>query len=573
MSEPTTETEGQSTATGVTEDPTPFGWLNTADHKRVGRLFIVTSLLMLALALVLDALVRLDLTDDADHVVLDGDTFAQMFALSRESLVLLFLIPAFLGVAMYIVPLQVGAANLAFPRAATAAYWSWVVSAGVLIGAYLGNGGPYGGWSDGVDLHMLALGGLVLSLLMGAINVATTVLTHRSTGMFLDRSSPFAWSMLVTASMLIVSLPVLFGQLAILYVDHRYGTVFLGGNQGIWGRIDWIHEAPQLFIYTVPVLGIVAEIILGSVRRRVFEPLAMYFMIGLVGLFGFGAWANFSITNEGTDLADGFEGIVLVGMYGGATVGILGLLGLLGFAAFQARKDKPKLTTPLLAAFGAGTMMLLAALYGLVGAGADWLEIAGRGNDGNPYLRDTTWITGQQSVLIYGAGFLGLLAALHWWAPKIWGRSLNNLMGMLSLLLVAAGAALATAGPAIAGAFAETPDFVYGDPNATSLYADWVDASSGPGMAWLSLAGVLIAGGGMIVLKLNLLVSVLLKKGDEAEADPWSATAPEWMLDSPPAMGPMSDLPNIDSGTPLLDASEAEAAEVAKAEVAKEVSV
>jgi heme/copper-type cytochrome/quinol oxidase subunit 1 len=131
-------------------------------------------------------------------------------------------------------------------------------------------------------------------------------------------------------------------------------------------------------------------------------------------------------------------------------------------------------------------------------------------------------------------------------------------------LLVSAGALLATAGPAIAGAFAETPDFVYGDPNATSLYANWVDASSGQGMAWLSLIGVLVAGGGMIVLNLNLLVSVLLNKGAETEADPWNATAPEWMLDSPPALGPLSDLPNIDSGTPLLDASEAEAAEVAE---------
>ena len=555
MSETTSDTADMSTTTVTTEDPTPFGWLNTADHKRVGRLFIVTSLMMLALGVVLDALVRLDLTDDADHVLLDGSSFAQVFAWSRESLVLLFLIPIFLGVAMYIVPLQVGATNLAFPRAATASFWTWLVSGGVLIGAYLGNGGPYGGWSDGVDLHLLALGGLVLALLMGAINVATTILTHRSRGMFLDRSSPFAWSMLVTASMLVVSLPVLFGQLAILYVDHRYGRVFLGGNGGIWERIDWIYEAPQLFIYTVPVLGIVAEVVLGSLRKKVFEPLAMYFTIGLVGLFGFGAWANFSITNEGTDLADGFEGIVLVGMYGGATVGILGLLALIGFAAFQSRKNLPKPTTALLAAFGAGKLMLLAAIYGLVGAGVDWLEIVGRGNDGNPYLRDTTWVTGQQSVLIYGAAFLGIVSALHWWAPKIWGRSLNNMMGMLSFLLVAVGATLATVGPAIAGAFAETPDFVYADANATSLYSDWVDASSGPGMAWLGLIGILIAGAGMIVLKVNLLISIVLKKGTEADANPWNGIAPEWMLDSPPALGPLSELRDLDSGMPLLDAA------------------
>ena len=176
MSENTTA----STSPGVpVEDPTPFGWLTTADHKRTGRLFIISSLAFLIMGVVLDLLVRLDLTSATKFVSLDADSFAQSFALSRETLVLLFLIPAFLGLAMYLVPLQIGASNLAFPRAATASFWIWKISAVVLIGAYLGNGGPYGGWANGVDLHLLALSGLVIALLLGAVTVATTVMTLR----------------------------------------------------------------------------------------------------------------------------------------------------------------------------------------------------------------------------------------------------------------------------------------------------------------------------------------------------------------------------------------------------------
>lgn len=552
MSENTTA----STFPGVpVEDPTPFGWLTTADHKRTGRLFIISSLGFLIIGVVLDLLVRLDLTSASKFVSLDADSFAQSFALSRETLVLLFLIPAFLGLAMYLVPLQVGASNLAFPRAATASFWAWKISAVVLIGAYLGNGGPYGGWANGVDLHLLALSGLVIALLLGSITVATTVMTLRSPGLYMDETPPFTWSALVTASMLMVSLPVLLGQIAILYIDHRYGRVFLLGNYGIWERVDWIHRTPQLFIYVVPVLGVAAEIVLAAAKRRVFEPIAMYFTIGLVGLFGFGAWTNFAITGEGADIIDGFEGVVLVGLYGGALLGTAGLLGLLGLAVIQNRK-LPKISTSLIAAFAAGKLVLVGALVGLVGVAADWLEIAGRGNDGNPQLRMTTWVTGQQSVLIYGAGLLGLLAAIHWWAPKIWGRQLNELLGLLNFLVIGAGALLAFVGPALSGLVTEQPDFVYADPNATSLYSNWVDDTGAEGLSALGAAGTALLLVGAALLILNLFISICLKKGTEATEDPWSAQSPEWLLPSPPPMGEADELPMLTSGTPLLDAQE-----------------
>ena len=558
MTDATTEAtySGGSAGAAPVEDPTAFGWLNTVDHKRIGRLFIACSLLFGLASAVADLLVRLDLTSSGGHIVLNGDSFVQVFTFTRDALVFGMLIPLFLGIAIYVVPLQVGAPNVAFGRAAALSFWGWLVSAGVLVGAYAANGGPGGGFADGVDLHLLAVAGLVISLLTGAICVAVTTLTMRAPGMYMDRTPPFAWSALVTASMLVVSLGVVLGQIVILYIEHRYGPRFLGGNYGIWSRIDWMYRTPQLFIYVVPVLGVIAEIMLAAARRWVFEPLALYFTMGLVGLFGFGAWANFGITNEGADIVDGLEGIVLVGLYAGALAGVSGLLALLGFTVWQSRKW-PRPSTAVLAAFAAGLLIAVAALVGLIGAGVDWLQIAGRGVDGKAPLRFTTWVTGQQSLLIYGAGLLGALAALHWWAPKIWGRRLSELAGWASLAAIGVGAVLAWLGPTLSGVLTEQPQFVYGEPLLTTRYVDQVDDTGrfvAEGLSTVGAIGVVIVLAGVALMVLNLLVSVAMRKGAEAPADPWGGLTPEWLLDSPPPLGPSETLPELTSGTPLLDA-------------------
>ena len=554
MTDATTEAtySGGSAGAAPVEDPTAFGWLNTVDHKRIGRLFIACSLLFGLAGAIADLLVRFDLTSSGGHTVLNGDSFVQVFTFTRDALVFGMLIPLFLGIAIYVVPLQVGAPNVAFGRAAALSFWGWLVSAGVLVGAYAANGGPGGGFADGVDLHLLAVAGLVISLLTGAICVAVTTLTMRAPGMYMDRTPPFAWSALVTASMLVVSLGVVLGQIVILYIEHRYGPRFLGGNYGIWSRIDWMYRTPQLFIYVVPVLGVIAEIMLAAARRWVFEPLALYFTMGLVGLFGFGAWANFGITNEGADIVDGLEGIVLVGLYAGALAGVSGLLALLGFTVWQSR-TWPRPSTAVLAAFAAGQLIAVAALVGLVGAGVDWLQIAGRGVDGNAPLRFTTWVTGQQSLLIYGAGLLGALAALHWWAPKIWGRRLSELAGWASLAAIGGGAFLAWLGPTLSGAFTEQPQFVYGEPLLTTIYSGQVDDSGAEGLSALGAVGVAIVLAGLALVVLNLLISVAMGKGAPAESDPWGGLTPEWLLDSPPPLGPSETLPELTSGTPLLD--------------------
>jgi len=135
---------------------------------------------------------------------------------------------------------------------------------------------------------------------------------------------------------------------------------------------------------------------------------------------------------------------------------------------------------------------------------------------------------------------------------------LNELVGLLNFLVIGTGALLAFAGPTLSGLFTEQPDFVYTDPATTALYANWVDDSGAEGLSAIGAAGVaiLIAGAGLLLL--NLFISVGLKKGLQADDDPWGAQSPEWMLPSPPPMGEIDELPMLSSGTPLLDSAEAE---------------
>src|SRR6478736_2527618 len=220
-------------------------WLTTGDHRRIGRLYVALALVFTVALLVVAALLAFERVDDGSFDILHADAVAQLYSLYFLGAVFCVVAPLFIGLATAIVPLQVGARTIAFPRAAALAFWAWLVGTGVMVGAYIANGGPGGGNSIAVDLFLVSFGLVVVALVLGAICVATTVLTLRAPGMTLDRVPMFAWSMVVSASLLILTLPVLVGELIYLYIDHRYARAAFGGNAGVLGYIGWTVIAPQ----------------------------------------------------------------------------------------------------------------------------------------------------------------------------------------------------------------------------------------------------------------------------------------------------------------------------------------
>ena len=259
-----------------------MSWIITADHKRIGRLFIGISVLFLLGMTVIGALVGFERLQP-DSTALEADSMDQLFSLLRVGSSFFVVAPLLLGVSVAIVPLQLGARSLALPRAAALGLWSWAAGGVVVVVAYVNNGGPGGGDENMVDLFLMGLALACIGLVISAGSVVVSVLTTRAPGMTMARVPLFAWSAFVGAAALVLTLPVLVGNLVLLTVDHRYSRAAFGGNTGITSWMGWALTQPATYVYAVPALGIAADIIATATGRR--QPMRGTVMLG-IALFG-----------------------------------------------------------------------------------------------------------------------------------------------------------------------------------------------------------------------------------------------------------------------------------------------
>ena len=275
--------------------PTPGGLagvLSSGDHKTLGRMWILASLLLGGFVLVCGLLLHIERADLPGLEVFAGmESFRHFFTLYRVGLIFLFVAPLWIGLATHVVPLQIGARGVAFPRAAAAAFWGWLTGAGILIASWAIDGGlATGGEQRAVELSLLAFAMVVLSLLTATAVLLTTMCTQRPPGMSLERMPLFSWSMLVTGAIWLLSLPVLVANLVIMWVDLRGpSAVRFGAGQNLYEQVSWVFDQPQVFVFAIPVIGVVGEILqvaFGAPQRRWGLMLSL---VGLAGVFSFGA--------------------------------------------------------------------------------------------------------------------------------------------------------------------------------------------------------------------------------------------------------------------------------------------
>jgi len=459
--------------------------VSSGDHKVIGRLWILGSLLFGLFTLVADVLVRIERID-TDSVALfsNSSAFEQWFSLHRVSLVFLFVVPLLIGIAMVMVPLQIGAPSLAFPRAAAAALWSWAVSGVILVVSWAIDGGlveragavP----SQATQLSMVSFAAVVLSILVAAMVLVTTIFTERSQGMSLYNVPLFTWSMLVACALWLLSLPVLISNLMVMWID-ALGTDTQGfGNARLYDQIAWVFDQPQVFAFAIPVLGMLGETLPVSLGRRLKQYDLAMIAIGLFGAFSFGAYAQtFFNPNANTTWLYVVGSITLV-------VPLLMFVGSCATTAMAAGRA-PKLSAhlalsgmALLALFAAGAVAavrvldsLLAPIVGFVNSVVGFFQGSGSGSgagwgflsDFEGWLNDTfdevagTSVSGAMVQLVLVAGLLAAVAGLFYWAPKILGRQLPTGLGMLAGVSLLGGAMLSALPDAISG-FLDQPDFV-----------------------------------------------------------------------------------------------------------------
>ena len=509
---PTAEPVVALPETVLADPPGIAGWLMTADHKRIGRLWIATSLLFLLGGGVLGSLLGVERVQSGLDVF-TRRSFGAVYSLHGEMTVLLFLVPLVIGIATFVVPLQIGSSEIAFPRGAATAYWLYLVSRAVLIGAYIDNGGPTGTRSEAVDLWLLALVGILVATTIALVSLLTTVLALRTGGMTLLRTPAFSWSILVGGSLTLLATPILASRLVQMYVTHHFG-----GDLGNYRtEIGWFWSVPQVYLLAVPAAGVALEIVPVLAKARLRMHAAALVVIGLIGVAGVGAWAQDS--NQFTKPL-----YVAIGLF--AVIPALALLGLL---ADTARGGRPKPKAALVLAMGAALMLLLGAVAGAL------LVI-------DPlHVHKTVWEAGQMHLVLVGAGGLGGLAALWWWAPKLYGVELSEGAGFLAFLTTFVGTLLLA-----------IPDLVNGKANKLPLKAiTFDDGGSTKALSGLSAAGGILVTVGALVVVLALLAT--LRKRGTAARDPWGGHTLEWSTASPPSRSNFDGpVPAVVSATPLF---------------------
>jgi heme/copper-type cytochrome/quinol oxidase subunit 1 len=512
-------------------------WLTTVDHKRVGALYVGTSLVFLLLGGLLSLLLRAQLATPNESF-LGLKSYGQVLTLHATTMIYLFAVPVFAGLGSSLVPLLIGARNIAFPRLNALSYWLFLLGGVVLFSSFLAKGGPAsGGWTgsvplaekaawpgNGVNLLILSLLILSLSSLLAAINLVVTIKNMRTTGMTWMRTPLFVWSMLVYSGLLLLIVPTLSAALTMLLLDREAGTHFFvasqGGSTALFRHAFWFVGRPEVYLLILPPIGIVSEVLPVFSRRPIFNYAWMAYSLVALGCLFLLVWVHRTFVVGVSSYVHVVVVLTTVAIAAAVAVMLFDWLATLWYAE-EGRFDSPLLfAVGFLFLFAVGCLSRLgAAVFSMHGAA----EVVAR-----------------LHYVLYGSSLFAILAGLHYWWPKLYGRLLDESLARLSFWLLFAG-------------FNVTFFFEYllgrlGMQSGTVTYSQ--------GGHWeaynlISTMGSGVMAVGIIVLLVNVFRTQ--RSGRRAGNDPWQADTLEWYATSPPPEHNFDSVPAVRSARPLHD--------------------
>ena len=508
MTETRPETGAAAATASEQSDPAGLELLvGSGDHRTTGVVFIGFALLFLVISLVVRALVGIDvLTDNGFLGVFGGLSDLT----SQVGLVLLGVVPLLLGLAIYVVPLQVGSPAIAFPRAVSLSLWAWVLGSGVFIASAALKGGIGGGDDAAARLGNVSLGLILLALGLATVAVMTTVVAHRPFGMGLAKVPLFSWSMLVGGAIWVLSFGSAFAHVVVGQITHS-GAQALATNFS--NGLAWLLRAPTVYMIAIPVLGIAGDVVARAANRRLANYFVFQTFIGAFAVLSFGAWVQ-----QPTAVRTAVWTVValLVG---------LPVLGLLGGLADSLRHGPVKFDAAVVGSFVSLLLLLGAVAAGLLIA----LDNAGHGQ---LVGFNGAALSASQAFFAVGAALVGAIAGLFGWSPLIFGRGEKKGAATGAVLLTAGGAALLATASLVAG-------LVQLDGKDTGYQAFAVLGAIGAVVALLGVVATLVATLGAA------------RAGDEEGAEELSGLTLEWAGAPRPL-----DAPPVQSAFPLLDDAE-----------------
>jgi cytochrome c oxidase subunit 1 len=514
-------------------------WVTTVDHKKIGILYVLMALVFLVVGGCQALLIRWQLWR-AGNDVLGPDQFNQLFTMHGTTMVFFMGMPILIGVGNYLVPLMIGARDMAFPRLNALGFWVSLFGGLVVYFSFATGGAPAIGWfayspltektfarGPATDFWALGLIASGVGSLTAAINFIATILGMRAPGMALRKIPFFTWTMLWTSVQIVVAIPPLTAALIMVLFDRQLGAHFFdvqnGGSAILWQHLFWFFGHPEVYILILPVFGMVSEVIPVFSRKVLFGYEFMAAATAAIAFISLGVWAHHMFAVGMTRTLDMF--FALTSLLVSIPTGIK-------FFNWLATMYGGKIhfASPMLFCLGFLSMFLIGGLTGIMLACVPF----------DLQLTDSYFVVGHFHWVLIGGTLFGAFAGIHYWYPKVTGRMLSERLARWQFWLLYVGFFL-TFGPMHVAGMLGMPRRIY------TYQADrgWE--------IWNQLAtlGALIQAPSYAIFLVNAVVSLF--KGKPAGDDPWDAWTLEWATTSPPPSYNFETIPTVHSRRPLWD--------------------
>jgi len=511
-------------------------WVTTVDHKKIAKMYGACALVFFVVGGVEALLIRLQLATP-NGKLLSADLYNQVFTMHGTTMIFLVVMPIGTAFMNYLIPLQIGARDVAFPRLNAFGFWSFLFGGLLLNSSWVLGGAPDNGWynyapnsgvvfspTHGIDFWTIGLLITGIASLTGAVNLIVTVLNMRAPGMTWMKIPIFTWMSLVTQFMLLFAIPVLTAAQFLLLFDRRFGALFFNVPQGadplLWEHLFWIFGHPEVYIMILPAFGAASEMIPVFSRKPLFGYPVMVISGIAIGFLGWGVWAHHMFTSGMGPWS------VAAFSVGSMTIAVPTGVKIFNWMATMWR-GKLRFTTSMLFSVGMVTMFTIGGLSGVSHAVAP----------ADTQQHDTYYIVAHFHYVLFGGAFLAFMGAFYFWWPKAFGHHLNEKLGKVNFWVMLVGFNL-TFGPQHILGLQGMPRRVYTyKPNYGFDLWNMV-----------STIGSFILAFSVLLFIINILYSrVQAHKPGAIPAgnDPWDSRSVEWIATSPPPAHNFDEVPEI----------------------------
>jgi cytochrome c oxidase subunit I len=505
-------------STAVRKKSLIWDYLTTVDHKKIAILYLIAGGIFFIMGGIEALIIRIQLAVPNNDFVSAG-LFNEMITMHGTTMIFLAATPLLFALMNAIVPIQIGARDVAFPFLNALGFWLFFFGGLFLNCSWFLGGAPDAGWTSyaslslespghGIDFYVLGLQVSGFGTLISGINFIVTIITMRAPGMTYMRMPLFTWATFVASALILFAFPPLTAGLLLLMMDRLFGGNFfnaaLGGNTIIYEHLFWIFGHPEVYLLILPSFGIFSEIISTFSKKRLFGYSSMVFAIVLIGFLGFMVWAHHMFTVG--------MGPVANAIFAVATMTIAVPTGIKIFNwLFTMWGGSIRVTTPMLYAIGFIPSFVIGGVTGVMQAAAP----------ADYQYHDSYFIVAHFHYVIVGGVVLALLGGTHYWWPKMFGKMLSEKLGKLTFVLFFTGFHLTF--------FIQHFLGLMGMPRRVFTFLPGQGLETGN---LISTIGALLMAAGVIVLLINIVITTF--KGEKAEADAWGlGRTLEWAVPSP----------------------------------------